>query len=224
MTNNVAPIIAQHYLFSALNENEREYLIKDSTRQQFSGDSILFQKGEVATRFYLILQGTVRIYFATPDGREKTIRTFSAPNSFAEAVMFMHNDTYPANAATVDDCELLVIHIASFRTLLEKRPALYSSIIGHLIHHIQILNGQLEMLSVMDTKGRLLKYIDHQLPPNWQNKSTYPIRKSKKDLADYLAMRPETLSRTLKSIEKDGTLIWGKDGVTLLNWPPKDGS
>lgn len=219
---DIASTISKHYLFSALLDSERDDLIKDSSRQRFSADSILFQKGEVATRFYLILQGTIRIYFATPDGREKTIRTFSAPDSFAEAVMFMSHDTYPANAATTTDCELLVIQISTFRNLLEKRPALYSSIIGHLIHHIQILNRQLEMLSVMDTKGRLLKYIDQKLPPNWQNKTTYPLPMNKKDLAEYLAMRPETLSRTLKSIEKDGTLIWGKDGVTLLNWPPKE--
>ena len=74
----------------------------------------------------------------------------------------------------------------------------------------------------MDTKGRLLKYIDQKLPPNWHNKATYPMPMNKKDLAEYLAMRPETLSRMLKSIEQDGTLIWGKDGVTLLDWPPQD--
>ena len=103
MNTDIASIISKHYLFSVLLDGERDYLIKDSTRQHFSADSILFQKGEPASCFYLILHGTVRIYFATPDGREKTIRTFSAPDSFAEAVMFMHHDTYPANAATVGD-------------------------------------------------------------------------------------------------------------------------
>lgn len=219
MSINVDQTIARHYLFSALNDAERAYLIRDCARQHIEAGSLIFQKGETASRFYLLIKGQVRIYFATPDGREKTIRTFSAPESFAEAVMFMHHDTYPANAATISDCELLVIRIHTFKTLLDERPVLYSSIIGHLIQHIQILNQQLEMLSVMDSKGRLLKYIDHQLPPNWHNKTTYPMPMNKKDLAEYLAMRPETLSRTLKSIEQDGTLIWGKDGVTLLDWP-----
>lgn len=220
MPARLAPEIAKHYLFSALNDAERDTLLKDASRQRYRANSLIFQKGEAASAFYLIIEGEVRIYFATPDGREKTIRTFAAPNSFADAVMFMHHDTYPANAATISDCELLAVRIDSFRDILENRPELYSAIIGHLIAHIQILSEQVEMLSVMDSKQRLLRHIKQLLPPNWRNNHTYPISMSKKDLANHLAMRPETLSRTLRHVEEDGTLIWGKDGVTLINWPP----
>ncbi|UJF24428.1 Crp/Fnr family transcriptional regulator [Suttonella sp. R2A3] len=222
MPISLAREIAKHYLFSALSDEERDILLKDASKKNLAANSLIFQKGDAASTFYFIIKGEVRIYFATPDGREKTIRTFSKQQSFADAVMFMHHDQYPANAATISDCELLAIRIDTFRRILEDRPRLYSAIIGHLIQHIQILSGQVEMLSVMDSKQRLLRHIKQLLPPNWQNKATYPISMSKKDLANHLAMRPETLSRTLRQIEDDGILIWGKDGVTLIAWPPHE--
>lgn len=214
--------LRDHYLFSSLDEKERDLLAGSATIREYRPETLLFSQGEVATCFYLIIKGRVRVYFATPDGREKTIRSFAAPQSFADAVIFMDHDQYPANAMTVTTCRLMTIRVALFREILASRPALYRKIIGHMIRHIQLLNQQLEMLSVMDSRQRLLHYFEQQLPSNWKNGRCYPLSMNKKALADYLAIRPETLSRILKQLEREKLLVWGRDGLTLIDWPPAE--
>lgn len=210
----------QHYLFSGLNHEEQAQLLQKSKIIDYQPGSLIFNKGEHAHHFFLIIQGQVRVYFSMPNGREKTIRTFSKSQSFADAVMFMQQDLYPANAITQCESKILCIRIDLFRELLSSKPSLYMSIIHHLIHHVQILNSQLTMLSVMDSKQRLLYYIDQELPIHKENGLTYPLPISKKELSDYLSMRPETLSRNLKQLEQEGVLSWDSKGIHLINWQP----
>lgn len=208
----------QHYLFSGLSHETQVDLLRQSKVIEYQPSTLIFSKDEAALYFFLILQGQVRVYFSTPSGREKTIKTFSSSQSFADAVMFMQQDLYPANAITQSHCQILSIRIDLFRSLLRKKPELYMSIIHHLIHHVQLLSGQLNMLSVMDSKQRLLYYIDQKLPIHRENGTVYPLKISKKELSDYLAIRPETLSRNLKQLEKEEILKWDSQGIHLLNW------
>lgn len=209
-----------HYLLAVLSEAEQQSILQACKPRQLAPNSIVFSRGDVAEYFYLIRSGGVRVYFSTPDGREKTIRTFNAPDSFAEAVMFMNDQHYPANAMTTQATTLHPIPIARYKQYLLTDPARAMAIIAHLIRHVQILHHQLEMLGTMDGKERILKYIADALPMDWKNGNTYPLPMSKKDVANYLAIRPETLSRTLRGIEAEGVLTWTAEGVTLLNFAP----
>jgi CRP-like cAMP-binding protein len=50
---------------------------------------MLFVEGEPPSQFYVVLDGWVRPFRQTGDGRESVIALFARGESFAEAVMFL---------------------------------------------------------------------------------------------------------------------------------------
>ena len=65
---------------------------------------------------------------------------------------------------------------------------------------------------------RLLHYLRDHMQGERKNGALYPLDINKKDLAEYLAIRAETLSRLLKQLEQEAVLTWDQRGVTVHDW------
>lgn len=210
-------LLSDHYLFSPLEAESRQKLLKNSHIHKYPANSLVFQKDESANHFFVILRGSVRLYFSSPDGKEKTVRIFSQGSSFAEALTFMRRDSYPANAMTMEESELLAIDSETYRNMLAENPDLAVALLAKCCEHIHMLSRQIEMLSVLDARSRLLEYLRQQLPDNAKDGVKFPIPMNKKELAEFLAIRPETLSRLLRQLENEHILHWQQNQAEILN-------
>ncbi|MDO4643972.1 MAG: Crp/Fnr family transcriptional regulator [Cardiobacteriaceae bacterium] len=211
-------IFETHYLLAPLSQADRQKLIHHKHRRHYHAGSLVFTRNQMATDFFLVISGTIRLYFSSPDGKEKTIKLFSCGQSFGEALMFMQRDTYPANAIATEDSELLIINNHEFREILLNNTELCFAIMGTLSEYVQILSSQIEMLSVFDARARLLHYIRTHISGEHKDGKQYPLTINKKDLAEYLAIRAETLSRLLKQLEQEKILTWDQHGITVHDW------
>lgn len=214
-----AEILAQlehHHLFASLTLEQKKQLFMNSHVQYYREDTIVFQKDEIATMFFFVLEGAVRLYFSAPDGREKNVRIFEKGDSFAEALMFMKRDTYPANAMTVMPSKILAINSDFYRKMILQNTDLAISLLGKCCEHIYMLSQQIEMLGVLDARGRLIRYLRQQLPVGAQDGHHLYISISKKDLAQYLAIRPETLSRLIRQLEREDIIQWHQHDCIVI--------
>lgn len=215
--SDILATLAGHYLFAPLTPEVRLDIVKHSRVLNLAADSLVFQKDSLAASFYLILSGGVRLYFSAPDGKEKTVRIFEAVSSFAEALMFMKRDGYPANAMTIAPSTLLAIDSRYYRELIVKNGELAVALLGHCCEHIHALSRQIEMLSVLDARSRLLEYLRQQLSPAAKTPVELQIPMNKKELAEFLAIRPETLSRLLRQLENERILQWNAEAAVVLD-------
>lgn len=71
--------VARHV---AIPESEWAYLTPRLVERHFEKNEILIQAGEVAANFYFIIQGLVRFFYSTEDGKEFN-KFFSMENRFA---------------------------------------------------------------------------------------------------------------------------------------------
>lgn len=208
-----------HPLFAHMPEGTREIILRAARPLKLDANRFVFQQGSKAEFFYLVVSGKVRLFFSSPDGKEKTVRFFEQGKIFAEALMFMNRETYPANAMTVEPSVLLPIRNETYRNVLLENPAVAFQMLGRLSEHLHAISRQVEMLSVFDAGTRVLTFLSQQLPPDTVPGSSYPQPMSKKALAEYLAIRPETLSRLIKQFEQSGYLRWKQDTITVDVWP-----
>lgn len=208
--------LSHHYLFDYLDISEQNALLAHSRQLNFSEGGLIFQKNSPARYFYFILEGAVRLYFSAPDGKEKTVRIFYKGMSFAEALMFMGRDSYPANAMALEKTQLLAIESAFYREMIEQSPKLAVSLLGRCCEHIQNLSQQIEMLSVFDSRSRFLQFLIHKLPNSADDGVVIPLGFSKKELAQYLALRPETLSRLFRQLEQERLIAWKTQNQVII--------
>ncbi|SUO92362.1 Crp/Fnr family transcriptional regulator [Suttonella indologenes] len=208
--------IENHHLFAPLNAEQRKSLLANSRVQQYQEDALIFNKNEATSAFFFILEGAVRLYFSAPDGKEKTVRIFEKGSSFAEALMFMARDSYPANAMAVMPSKLLVVNSHFYRKMISQHADLAVALLAKCCEHIHLLSQQIEMLSVLDARSRFVQYIRQQLPVNAGDGYRLYIPMPKKDLAQYLAIRPETLSRLIRQLENEEILQWQQQNYVVV--------
>lgn len=200
-------IVARVPLFARLEMSSLAALLADASMRRFSRNALLFVEGEPAGQFYVVLDGWVRLYRQTADGRESVIALFARGESFAEAAMFL-DGTFPVSAAVVDEARLLVIPARSFRHALERDNALCFKMMASMAVHLRRLVGQVEQLTVRSSSERVAQFL-LKLARDGAASAIVHLPYDKGLIAARLGMQPETLSRALAKLRPLGVETHG---------------
>ncbi len=195
-------------LFEKLSETERDKIRKIGGVKTYLKDRVIFLEGESFSGFYVVLQGTVRIYKLSSDGSETILHVLKPFKSFAETPIFTGADVYPACAQTAEDSVLFHVPKLEFKRAMEENPGIALKLTEALASRLMELNKKFGQLSV-DVETRLARFILGEITSNGSVGKTEPVftlTTSKKDLAAQLGIAVETLSRALRKL-KDHKVI-----------------
>lgn len=190
-------------LCSGLDPAELDTLAEIAIVRRFNRGALLFLEGDPATGFYVLLEGAVRIYKSSADGREYNIHRIRPGQMFAEVAIFK-GGVFPANGAATDDSVVAFFPGDKFLGLIKESPQISLKIIGSLSGFLRDYNRQVENLSLKEVPARLASYLISEA--NKTGRDTVVLSISKTDLARYLGTISETLSRAFKKL-KDADLI-----------------
>src|SRR3972149_167908 len=112
-------VLKQCPLFAGLKEEDLKRIRSIALPKRLGKKEVLFSDGEEAKGFYVILSGKVKLYKISPEGKEQILHVVSAPESFAEAALFLEG-SYPAFAETLADSQLLFFPKRNFIQLIER--------------------------------------------------------------------------------------------------------
>ena len=186
-------------LFAGLDDRARESVARLATDRRAPAGYLLFREGEAAEGFYVVLEGRVKVYKLSPDGRQQILHVFGPGQAFAEAAMFA-GETFPAFAETMEDSRLAFFPRDRFLKGLGENPALAFGLIASLSRLCRQLTGLIEQIALTDVAGRLARYLT-----DLARRKGVPLEKgrsvrldiAKGELARQLGTVPETLSRAL---------------------------
>jgi len=198
------PIIRAMPMFSKLSEKDLVQLLEHANTRNCEKGKFLFMQGEMLTRYYLILEGWVKLYKSTGSGDEAILQMLSAGDSLMEAAVFL-NTPSPVSAQVVQDTLLLSVPAPIIRQSLMDNKKLALNMIGGLSMRSQGLIRQIEHLRLKTATERvgwfLLKL---GLEQNNGSANAIVLPYDKSTIASYLDMTPETFSRTLKRFRNKG--------------------
>lgn len=206
-------------LFAGLNEEDLKKIRAFALLKKVRKKEIIFSEGEEARGFYVTLSGKVKIYKVSPDGKEQILHVISAPDSFAEAALFLEG-IYPAFAEALSDGQLLFVPRKDFIHLIEKNPKLSLNMIASLSHFLRRFASLIEDLSLKEVSSRVAKYlIDLSLKLSKEEKNLREVELdlSKTQLASKLGTISETLSRTLAKMKAQRIIDVKKNRIIILN-------
>ncbi|HMR32092.1 MAG TPA: Crp/Fnr family transcriptional regulator [Geminicoccaceae bacterium] len=198
-------------VFSGLSPVATVPLLEGAIAKPFARHSVLFLQGEPATRFFVVLDGWVRLYRQAPQGQEITIAVFSRGDSFAEAVV-LQTMNFPVSGQAIADSRLLVIPADSFLRHLRGSTDLCLKVMAAMARRLQGLVMQLESVSSRPTLERLALFL-LRLCDGSPGPCRIELPLDKNLIAARLGMQPETLSRCLAKlrragVESDGATLW----------------
>lgn len=204
-------LVARVPLFAGLDRTDLAAVLGEAAVRRFARRDILFLQDEPATRFYVVLEGWVRLYRETVDGNESVIAVFTRGESFAEAAI-LRDGVYPVNAEVVDDARLLVIPSGPFLRQLHANHELCLNMMASMAVHLRRMVQQIEQLKLRSSVERLADFLVRLSPPD-TGCIVVDLPCDKSLIAARLGMQPETLSRSLAKLRRLGVDTRGQQVV-----------
>ena len=190
------------FLFDGLEESVLHEIIGNQLPRDYAKGKIIFQQGDEADHFYVVLSGWVKLYRQMPSGEEAILHIFTTGETFAEAAMF-NGHRYPATAEVVADARLLAINCNLFSAVLEKSPQtaihMLTSVSGHLKHLVR----EIEQIKGRNSLQRVAYFLFRLCPKNTIS-TVVRLPYEKNLIAARLNIKPESLSRVFNKLRGYG--------------------
>ncbi len=194
-------------LFQRLSERTLRAMLAGSSPRAVARGTTLFLQNEPADRFYLVLDGWVKLYRVTLGGVESVINVVAPGETFAEAAMFA-SARFPVTAEAATDCRLISIGRAAFTRALESDPGAVMAMLASLSMRLRFHVHQIEQLQVQSTAQRVGDFLLRFCPAGPGN-ATFELPFDKSLVARRLGMKPETFSRALAKLRAIGVETHG---------------
>ncbi len=189
------------------------------TRYSINGKGkTIFNQGEVATGIYFLCKGMVKLTRVTEQGEEAILDLLSPCSIIGGGDA--HNDKKPRFSSSVTVTELSEVAYlkkADVPLLLQDHPKIGMGLSGHMS---QRLRGAYKLvadmkLPVEDRVLALIARIVVLLTGKCEN-IVIEIPLSHRELAQFAQITPETLSRTLRTLQDKGIIGVEKKGLRVL--------
>lgn len=174
----------------------------------FNQDDFIYKKGDSVTSLYVIQSGAIKIEKEVEGGSNHVSGFYFAGDIIGLESMGLEQHRY--NAIALKDTYVCEIRLKKLATISESTAILQQrlnillsrrlrEIEEHLYstRYLQIDQRLLDFLHVLSTKN--IEYVDSS-----SNRFVLPMAKS--DIANYLGMRAESLSRAIRQLEVQGVI------------------
>lgn len=155
-------------------------------------NELLLDQGTVSDKLFFIVKGCLRLYYVNQDHGLST-RFMAFENTFLTSIVsFISREPAPEYIQAVETSELLVISHQDFCHLRETIPAWDKVYIYILEYGLTVVNSRLNSLLTQNAAERYRSLL--------KNNPELVQRLSNANLAAYLNISPETLSRLKSTI------------------------
>jgi len=205
------------YLFAKLDEEQMLRVRSMSHEITLKDGDALFEAGDKARHFYLVLDGKMKLSRLSLNGDEKVIEVVKAGHTFAEALMFLEKPHYPVRAASIGKSQLMSFDNNKFLGLLRESVDTCFRVMGDMSMRLRHLIKEIDDLTLQSATGRVAGYLCGKYVFKDQKRIEFDLDAPKGVLASRLSVQPETFSRILHTFSEQG-LVRVKGGhIEILN-------
>lgn len=189
-------------LFGGMELPAIEVLLKHASVKNAAAGTVLFLQGDPADRFYIILDGWMKLVRETREGNPIVVHVMTRGESFAEAAIFDFAQ-FPVSAEVVSDARLLFVPAESFLAAMRADAGLAFNMLAALSQRIKFLVMQFEQQRGKSAPQRLGNFLLRLIDRPGES-ATLNLPYDKTLIAARLGMKPETLSRALARLRDVG--------------------
>jgi CRP/FNR family transcriptional regulator len=208
-------LISETILFSGLSGHYIEKLLKIAKEKEFNKNELIFSEGDNGDGFYINVEGRVKIFKLSLEGKEQILHIFDPGEPYGEVPVFS-GKTFPANAEAISKCRSLFFPRKSIVNLISKNPSIALNILAVLSLRLRQFTVQVENLSLKEVPGRLAAHL-LMLSIEQEKTDIIHLSISKTQLASLLGTIPETLSRILSKMAGQGLIDVQGRKIKLLD-------
>ncbi len=187
------------------------------TTETLQAGDTLFAQGEPAKRFYLVVDGRLRLSQVTANGQQVVIR-FLTPGQILAIVAALGHEEYPATAEAVEPTKLIGWGGEAWHALMAREAALGVNVVSILTTRIQEMQDRFRELATENVERRvargLLRLI-RQAGRRVEGGVLIDMQLTRQELAEMTGTTLYSVSRILTQWETDGIVRTDKRRVLV---------
>ena len=165
----------------------------------------IFNEADPAEYVYNVTAGTVKVYKLLGDGRRQ-ITGFLFAGDFLGLI---HNESYAYSAEALVPTTLCRFPRRKLETLLDAMPNLEQRLLAMASHELAAAQDQMVLLGRKSARERVVSFmlmLSNSAARHGRPDDPVSLPMSRSDIADYLGLTIETVSRTLTGLRKQGLI------------------
>ncbi len=186
---------------SVLSANELNRLCSIISTVNLDVGRTVIGEGEPANDLFNVVRGSVRLYKLLNDGRRQ-ITGFLFPGDFLGIAL---NDTYAYSGEAMEPLQLCRFPRKKLELLLAELPRLERKLLGTTAHELAAAQDQIVLLGRKTAKERVASFLislSDRAVKRRRPATPLDVPMSRTDIADFLGLTTETVSRTLTQLRR----------------------
>jgi CRP/FNR family transcriptional regulator len=197
--------VRQFSVCAALDRAELRELEHLGRHVHFASCQTVFAQEELTTSFYNLLEGVMRLYKLLPDGRRQIVG-FALPGDFLGMTASARHSFSADAIGAVAICRFSKVSFARF---IEDKPHLLRRINELAVRELSQAQDHMVLLGRRSAEEKVATFLlgwRDRLARSEGSAKTVPLPMSRQDIADFLGLTIETVSRTFTKLERDGVI------------------
>ena len=198
-------------LFYGIDSNSKNELGAIIRKKNLKKDEALFYYEDKGSAVYIVESGQIKISRETQDGVESVIYIAGNGDLIGKNLLF-GDSQYSYNASALAEAEVFVISLPELRIVMKSSDAILNNAAQILIERNSRLQKEIEHIKVQSAPQRIGCFILGNCGKSG-GKASFELPFEKGVIAAKLGMKPETFSRALSELKKQGVKVEGKEVV-----------
>lgn len=170
--------------------------------QKVKAGATIFIEGDPSDAHYHVVSGVVRCCQITPDGRRQISRFLTEGDEMALTAF----DAYGYTAEAVSDVELIRCTRSAFNKAMQEDAELRDSVFALMASALNATRSQMVLLGQLSATERAATFLLEMTERFQDSDGEIHLSMTRQDIADYLGMTLETVSRMFNKFKKEGVI------------------
>ncbi|WP_297421008.1 Crp/Fnr family transcriptional regulator [Clostridium sp.] len=207
-------------IFENLNREELFEIVSNINHKEFTKGDVIFTEGNVSNTLYFINEGKIKLYKYTKDGKEQILHILSEGDFFGELELIKPSK-YRFNAKAIENAKICTLTKDEMKEIMMKKPEIGIKLLETIGERLSRVENLVQNLATNDVDSRmayLLIDLIEQYGKTTKNNVSIKLPLSREEMANYIGVTRETISRKLKKFEDEKLIkIIGTKNIIILN-------
>ena len=203
-----ASLLTKIPLFEALSQDALREILDLAHTRRFDGGAHIFDEGVLADRFFLLLDGHIRVIRLTPEG-EQVIALHIPPGQLFGIAPALGHSHYPATAVAAADCVVLCWPADLWHGFVQRYKSFGPGSARMIGGRVAEINARIVEMATQAVEQRVAHAVLRLIHQNGRKTDegieiAFPI--TRQDLSEMSGTTLHTVSRLLSGWERDGVV------------------
>lgn len=207
-------------MFENLDYDELVAISNKIKHKSFEKGELIFREGNISDVLYFVSTGRIKIYKYTKDGKEQILHILSEGDFFGE-LNLLKSTIYNFNAKAIDKTNICTLTKQEFKNIMIQNPEISIKLLESVGNRLSEAENLAQNLATNDIDSRMA-YLILDLTEKYgisdEKYLSVKLPLSREEMANYIGITRETISRKLKKFEGEGLIkLVGTKKIMILD-------